>query len=199
MNPIQFVIVGIPQPKGSARAFPLFFKNPPGHPLGAWELDARTGKPRCRVVITSDNPNVKAWQETIAAAAQRALGGVQLEITGAFEIEGRFFFCRPKSHKKSDQSPHIVRPDGDKLLRAACDALKGIVYKDDSQITDHIARKRYAAPGTPARAEITIHPIAADLPLFDERTVPDATFTRIVTGVRDLPRVAARPGDVVPW
>jgi len=191
MQPLRFSVLGIPQPKGSARAFPLFYKTP----TGAWELDARTGKPRCRVVITSDNPNVAAWQKAVAKAAQLALGGVRLELTGGFEVEANFFFLRPKSHKKSEHGPHIVRPDGDKLLRAICDALKGIVYRDDGQITDHIARKRYAAAGTPARVDVTVTPVLADMPLFSfsERTLAHGDRPLIIHAE---PRPTA---PVVPW
>lgn len=37
-----------------------------------------------------------------------------------------------------------TRPDADKLLRAVGDALTGVVYRDDAQLTTVVVRKRWA-------------------------------------------------------
>ncbi|GAA0632423.1 hypothetical protein GCM10010174_61860 [Kutzneria viridogrisea] len=59
-----------------------------------------------------------------------------------------FVLPRPVRLPKRATPPHTKRPDGDKLLRAVCDALTSAgVYQDDAQVTDHTGRKRYAAPG----------------------------------------------------
>ncbi|MEY9096323.1 RusA family crossover junction endodeoxyribonuclease [Paenibacillus sp. RC84] len=50
----------------------------------------------------------------------------------------------------------ITKPDIDNYVKGIKDALKGIIWKDDSQVADLIARKRYSS--TP-RIEITIKPL----------------------------------------
>jgi crossover junction endodeoxyribonuclease RusA len=47
----------------------------------------------------------------------------------------------------------VVKPDLDKVIRATCDALTGILYADDAQIVDTSARKHY---GSPERVEISM-------------------------------------------
>lgn len=191
MNPIRIVIVGLPQPKGSAKIVPLRRQFP--FTVTSFRDLLRS------VAITSDNANVKAWQKAIAKGAQLALGGVELEVTGAVEVEAVFYFLRPKAHKKTDTRPHVVRPDCDKLARSVADALTGILYHDDSQITDYIARKRYASPGESARVEITITPISAEMPLFT-RGPSHGTTDRIVVERNIIrPVVAAAGARNIPW
>jgi len=50
------------------------------------------------------------------------------------------------TRKKSAAPFHITVPDLDKILRSVLDSLTGIVYKDDSQVDQIIARKAYALP-----------------------------------------------------
>ena len=57
-----------------------------------------------------------------------------------------FLLPRPKSLPKKVVH-HIKKPDCDNLIKAAKDALKGICYKDDSQIIEIYAIKKYAVPG----------------------------------------------------
>ncbi len=45
-------------------------------------------------------------------------------------------------------------PDVDKLARCALDALSGVVIKDDAQVVELYARKRY---GEPERLEVAVH------------------------------------------
>lgn len=53
----------------------------------------------------------------------------------------RFFLPRPKSHlntkgecKKSAPTSHCQKPDIDNMMKAVMDAMKGIVWHDDSQV-----------------------------------------------------------------
>jgi Holliday junction resolvase RusA-like endonuclease len=57
--------------------------------------------------------------------------------------------------KKAAAVYPISRPDTDNFLKAALDALNGIVFADDSQVTDIIASKRYS--GEP-RLSIRVEP-----------------------------------------
>lgn len=188
MNAVQFTVVGTPEPKGSAKIVPLVRKFP--YTIHGFRDLLRA------VAITSDNSAVKRWQKAVAEAATRALGNVRLELAGAVQVEAIFYFPIPQSYAKSFNGPHIVRPDGDKCLRAICDSLTGIYFRDDAQVTRLVAEKRYAPHGTLPRVDVTITPIAIGLPLFPEAE-------RRIHGTRD-PRVRAADrqpaaGSRVPW
>jgi Holliday junction resolvase RusA-like endonuclease len=135
---IQFTVYGDPSPKGSARAF---------IPKG-WT----------RPIITSATKGLKAWESKIASAAGAQADGRLL--TGAVIVTVAFYLSRPKSAPKK-LIPHITRPDLDKLIRGATDALTGIVWKDDAQAIEIRATKAYVDTGEDApRAEFTILPLA---------------------------------------
>ncbi len=57
-----------------------------------------------------------------------------------------FYLERPKTVKPSDRALPIVAPDLDKLVRAVGDGIgqSGLIWGDDSQITEILARKYYA-------------------------------------------------------
>jgi Holliday junction resolvase RusA-like endonuclease len=134
---LEFTVYGTPIPQGSTKAF---------IPRG-WT----------RPIVTADNKKTKPWRQEIAGAALNALGkqsaaGRDVPV----RVEVRFFFPRPKSVKKLDKT---TKPDLDKLIRSALDALTGIAFEDDSQVTEVHACKLF---GTPARMEIRIS--EADFP-----------------------------------
>lgn len=59
-------------------------------------------------------------------------------------------FTPPKSWSKKKQSeaigkPHLVKPDGDNIAKAVCDALNGYAYDDDSRIYDSRTIKIYGS------------------------------------------------------
>ena len=160
---LTFTVLGEPKPKGSFRAYTYKRKPEKGGGFGAR--------------ATNDNPATTSWQNRIAFEATTAQrrGGVQLVLAGGIEIQVTFYLPRPKSLSKSYAGPHLKKPDLDKLQRALLDALKGVLYEDDSQVVFMEAWKFYAAIGTEPRAEITVVPVALASParpLF-ERTAPD--------------------------
>lgn len=62
-----------------------------------------------------------------------------------------FEFTPPKSLSRTEQNrriyqpvPHIVKPDVDNLAYLVTNAMKGIVYKDDSQIVSMTISKAYS-------------------------------------------------------
>lgn len=71
-------------------------------------------------------------------------------LEGAVVVIAEFRFTRPPSHftkggelrKGAPMTPG--RPDIDKLLRGLLDALTGVAFRDDSQVSDIDARKVYA-------------------------------------------------------
>ena len=123
MSSWSFSVKGEPQPKGSARAF------------------VRNG----RAIVTSDNPAVRRWEETIRFVLQDWQYGV---LAGPVALEVTFTIARPPSVSAKRRPQPTVKPDADKLLRGVLDALKGIVYHDDSQVTKALVRKVYGeTPG----------------------------------------------------
>lgn len=87
-------------------------------------------------------------------------------ITGPVLVDAVFYLPRPKSHygtgrntsRLKDSAPLVptTKPDSDKILRSTLDALTSAqAYRDDSQVVDVQARKRYA-DGRPPGAEITV-------------------------------------------
>lgn len=56
--------------------------------------------------------------------------------------------------------PHTQKPDVDNLLKVI-DGLNGHAWRDDSQIVDAVARKRFG-PFAQTRITITLHPTTSD-------------------------------------
>ena len=129
---IIFDVYGVPQPKGSAKAF---------MPRGARFP-----------VVTNDNPNTKAWERAIRDAAQPHAGTLLL---GGVNVACCFELPRPKSLPKKVQQ-HLKKPDIDKLARSVLDALTGILWRDDSQVVSLTVTKQYAAPTNPACLHLLI-------------------------------------------
>lgn len=131
----KFFVAGIPAPGGSKRIVP--------HP--------KSGKP----LITSACKRSRPWMRTVAKVARKHFDE---PLTGPVEFHFTFVLPRPKKHygtgknaeklKESAPAYHTIAPDSSKLTRAAEDALKGIAWKDDSQVVKHTACKDYGAfPG----------------------------------------------------
>lgn len=125
---LQFTVYGQAEPKGSARAFV---------PKG-WS----------RAVVTSANPSLKAWEQTVRDRLQRVMAETPREILDAlFDapvlVSLEFHLPRPKSLPKR-VTLHTKKPDVDKLARGTVDALNGVLFKDDSQVVEVRARKVYA-------------------------------------------------------
>lgn len=126
---ISFTVYGRPQPQGSTRSF------------------IKSG----RIVTTSANPALKPWrgQVTLAAIEHRE---DRMPSEGPVRITARFFFSPPRTMPK-DRRGMTTKPDVDKLLRSVCDAMTGVLYLDDSQVTEARVVKEY---GIPERAEIEV-------------------------------------------
>ncbi len=62
---------------------------------------------------------------------------------------------RPKSIRNR-MPPHLKAPDLDKMVRSLLDALAKIAFRDDALVVEVAARKQYAGPTEPPRAEVWI-------------------------------------------
>ncbi len=129
---ITFQVYGKPATAGSKKAYA--FKRKDGS-LGA--------------NVTADDPKALLWRNAVAVAAHEAYDGPLL--TGPIILEVRIEFPRPGVHfgkgrnadklKPSAPRWHIQKPDLGKLVRAIEDALKGVLFRDDSQIFHHVTGK----------------------------------------------------------
>lgn len=110
-----------------------------GRPRSKGSLRAMTSRTTGRVImIESGNKNLSAWMKAVkATAVEQWPHGPSRE---AISLEVRFDFQFPKKKRVH----HVVRPDLDKLLRAVLDSLTGIIYADDSQVTQCRISKGYA-------------------------------------------------------
>ena len=132
---ITFFVPGVPVSKGSAKAFVH-----------------RTTK---RVVVMQDNRDrQKPWASAITYAAAESAVQHKHKINGCgVSVALHFTMPRPRSHygtgrnsqavKPSAPLRHTVKPDLDKLVRTVLDALTGVLWNDDSQVTQLTAFKKY--------------------------------------------------------
>ena len=77
-----------------------------------------------------------------------------MPIDGPLKIDIEFCFARPKNHYGSGKNSkilkpgcglwHIARPDTDNLIKFVCDSLNGVFFKDDSQLCEIRAVKKYS-------------------------------------------------------
>lgn len=143
MTAIKFTVFGVPQTKGSIRAF-----MPKGERFP---------------VMTTTNKKGKAWERVVALGAVAARGaGVPVDV-GPIELTIDFYLPRPLRLARKMTPPHLTRPDLDKYIRCIGDALSGICWKDDGQIVSIHARKVYAEAGEQPRATITVQSLEAGL------------------------------------
>ncbi len=122
---IRFFVPGIPRPGGSKRAFVV----------------------KGRAIVTEDNARSKDWRASVAMAADEV---IHKPLEGPLRVTFAFLLLRPKGHfgkrgiRNSAPAYPAVRPDTTKCVRSTEDALKGIAWKDDSQIVDQHATKEYS-------------------------------------------------------
>lgn len=136
---VQFHVIGEPKPKGSSRAFVI----------GG------------RAVITNDCKTAKPWEHAVHwAARERAQEVGLLPIATPVAVTVDFVMPRITSlAKKRLKVPHGKRPDLDKLTRNTLDALTGVIFLDDSQVSSLTVSKRYADPLEPPGATVLVRPV----------------------------------------
>jgi Holliday junction resolvase RusA-like endonuclease len=138
-NSLRFTVEGTPIPQGSMKAF----------------MNPNMKFP----VIVSDNAKLKGWRKLVADLARLEMRKHHFVPIGKnipVRLTLDFYFDKEPSVKRLDK---ITKPDLDKLVRSVGDAFTGIVFDDDAQVTELIARKMY---GSPARVEIEVE--EADFP-----------------------------------
>lgn len=130
---IELVVYGDPAPQGSKRV-----------------INGR--------LIEASSAKLKKWRKAIETTCQPyATENIHL---GAIRLEVDFFLPRPKSVPFKKRAFPIVPPDLDKLLRGVGDGIgqSGMIWGDDSQVTEIAARKFYDDE-RPSGAVIRIIPL----------------------------------------
>jgi len=122
---VRFFVRGVPAPGGSKRAFVIKGTN--------------------RASITEDCKRSKPWRDSVMTSAVEAMKGSPL-FEGPLHLAITFVMPRPKGHFGSGKNAgkHSTKPDATKLIRSTEDALKGVVWRDDSQVAIQHAWKVYA-------------------------------------------------------
>lgn len=148
---ICITVLGDPETQGSKK--PLGFR--------------RTRDGRLVGNFAEDNENLPAWRAAVATEATRARDTLPWKRRLAFPLDGplaveMIFTLGPKPKSRPAWWPGAVRwsrtlmwrpaskPDLSKLLRAAEDALTGVLWKDDARVVqyDRLA-KHYVGDATP--------------------------------------------------
>src|SRR5574340_191713 len=90
------------------------------------------------------------YEQRVASAAAQAMGFRSL-IEGPVMVELKIFVGVPASYTKANRAAALSgqmlptkKPDADNVLKAIKDAMNGVVYFDDQQVTDVHISKRFA-------------------------------------------------------
>ena len=137
---MRFEVFGIPKPQGSKRVF--------------------NGR-----VVEAAGQGLKVWRRAVCEAVHNLPEDFEF-LTGPIRVEIDFYLERPASVTKKKRPFPIVPPDIDKLSRSTLDGIgqglesgkvgDSLVWGDDSQVVELIARKHYADEREPgATIEIT--------------------------------------------
>lgn len=142
MPSVEFTVLGLPVPQGSARAM----------------THRHTGR---AILIQSNREGLAVWRASVAYAAQRAMAGRPPVPEGPVALAGAFVLplrkSRPKvlrtSRQRLEHGAPWKKPDLDKLTRALLDGLTGVLFADDGQVTHLDVRKTYGpTPGATIQA-----------------------------------------------
>lgn len=110
------------------------------------------GRPRfARIgngVRTYDPEKSRDWKQGVRLQALEQLrkdGPVPTVYEGAVRMEVHAYLPRPKTLPKRIIH-HTRKPDADNVAKGVKDALKGVIYRDDSQVIELLVRKSYGDP-----------------------------------------------------
>lgn len=120
-------VPGKPIPEGSTRAYVI-----KGH-----------------AAVTHNNNNaLRPWRAEIHAMIRSMIPTRTIDIPdGPVAVALWFVMPRRAAEPKRTTPAHTRKPDLDKLARAVLDAMTGVAYSDDGQVTTLAAHKRTAIAG----------------------------------------------------
>ena len=124
-DPVVVKVMGLSATQGSVTPFPYL------------KGDGSLG------VAVPQNPKVLKWRKAVAAAVKEKMPSIEYGQYEQVSVDLVFCFERPKSNKRKFFT--VKKADLDKLQRSILDALSGIAYEDDCQVTEIHASKVYAS------------------------------------------------------
>lgn len=102
------------------------------------------GRPRFskigNFVRTYDPEKSRSWKNDVR---MQAILQKPILLEGALILKASFYLLRPKTLPKKILH-HTKKPDLDNLIKGVKDALKGICYRDDSQVVESYISKTYS-------------------------------------------------------
>lgn len=109
------------------------------------------GRPRFGTGRAFTPKKTKDYEQTVGWEARIVMRG-RKPILGAVELYVVAYVAPPPSWSKAEREQAlrglrrpVSKPDGDNYLKIAMDAISGIIWKDDCQVTDMLCRKRFHA------------------------------------------------------
>ena len=130
---IEIEVFGLPRPQARGRSF---VPKDQAAKFKRGEID----KIRSRV----HNPPKTEWHDQVKSAIRDHRQHPLLDEAVYLEIIWNFL--RPKSVKVKNRPFMTVKPDIDNLEKLVKDAMKGIIYRDDSLVVGVHKFKQYAEP-----------------------------------------------------
>ena len=162
MKRLEFIVFGVPAPKGSSRAMLVAgaaVNVPSGSranelALKSWDRAVRESA--VEAVASYRRANAGGSPSSMPVGLFFGEGPLRLEIEFRMRRRKGDFNKKDGSLKANVPKYHMVKPDLSKLIRCTEDSMTGIVYLDDAAIAELLVRKVYAAPGAEgARIRIT--------------------------------------------
>jgi Holliday junction resolvase RusA-like endonuclease len=124
-------------------------------------------QPRQRLAVrgchaVNYTPSKHPVQDFKASVRMAAEGARVAPLDGPVLLTMEFVMPRPKSmvwkKRPMPRERHDKKPDWDNLAKSVCDALKGLAWRDDSQVSDAVVRKRIAAGDEAPHVVIAVGP-----------------------------------------
>lgn len=124
------------------------------------------GKGRPRFTVVDGQPRAftpaktRSTEAMVRDFAEQAMGGSPL-LEGAVQVSIQVNLERPKSwtRKKIDANPFPTgKPDLDNVVKLIGDALNGVVWRDDSQISELYVSRNFTSGGE--STEVCIRPLS---------------------------------------
>ena len=127
----------------------------PGEAVGKGRPRVSTIGGHARMFTPTKTAN---YETLIAMAAQQAMAGREL-IGGPVLVEMKIMVSVAASWSKKKTAEALAgdvmptkKPDADNVLKAICDGINGIVFKDDVQVVNVSLSKRFSeTPGVSVR------------------------------------------------
>jgi Holliday junction resolvase RusA-like endonuclease len=97
-----------------------------------------------------DPKNSKDYKDYVKLAATEHAPAALLEgpigmVLTVYRSTPKSFSKKKSAQAEAGQIVPTTKPDVDNYLKGVKDALKGVIWKDDSQVVEVFARKRYSA------------------------------------------------------